>query len=90
MLYCVAGGTAHELGFLVDVEPEQFETCMNNNYYTSLYPARSTLKAWIEDDKNSKETPPKPKLRKIVFVNSSASLVPTPGYAAYSGKSCSV
>ncbi|KAF1960408.1 hypothetical protein CC80DRAFT_532852 [Byssothecium circinans] len=83
-LYCVAGGTAHELGFLVDVEPEQFGRCMNNNYYASLYPARTILKAWIVDDQASKEMPPKPKLRKIVFVKSSASLVPTAGYVAYS------
>ncbi|KAF2260235.1 putative short chain dehydrogenase/ reductase [Lojkania enalia] len=87
-LFCVAGGTAYELGFLVDVEPEQLERCMNNNYYASLYPAQSILKAWIKDDKNSKETPSKPKLRKIIFVNSSASLVPTPGYIAYSAGKC--
>ncbi|KAF2638708.1 hypothetical protein P280DRAFT_471272 [Massarina eburnea CBS 473.64] len=88
VLYCVAGGTAYELGFLIDMEPEQLERCMNNNYYSSLYPARSILKAWIEDDRTSTETPSKPKLRKIVFVNSSASLVPTPGYVAYSAGKC--
>lgn len=60
---------------------------MNNNYYSSLYPARAVLTSWIEDDKAAKETPAKPTLRKIVFVNSTASLVPLPGYLAYSGKS---
>lgn len=87
VLYCVAGGTAHELGFLVDLQPEQFVTCMNNNFYSSLYPSQALLNAWVEDDRSSGQSPPKPKLRKIIYVNSSASLAPSPGYLAYNGKS---
>ncbi|KAI4865899.1 hypothetical protein F4820DRAFT_418481 [Hypoxylon rubiginosum] len=83
VLYCVAGGTPTECGFLVDLEPQVFERCMTNNYYSSLYPAQAVLKRWIQDDANA-EIPPSPKLRKIIFVNSSASLVPVPGYLAYS------
>ncbi|RYP80596.1 hypothetical protein DL770_006144 [Monosporascus sp. CRB-9-2] len=83
ILYCVAGGSSTELWFLLDLEPQVFERCMNNNYYSSLYPAQAVLKRWTKDDENA-ETPPSPRLRKILFVNSSASLVPVPGYLAYS------
>ncbi|KAF2116455.1 short chain dehydrogenase [Lophiotrema nucula] len=82
ILICNAGGTSTELGFLIDLEPDVFERCMKNNYYTSLYPARAVLKAWVEDDRDSKALA-KPKERKIVFVNSTASLCPAPGYLAY-------
>ncbi|RYP61587.1 hypothetical protein DL770_009764 [Monosporascus sp. CRB-9-2] len=83
ILYCVAGGTPTECGFLVDLEPETFERCMVNNYYSSVYPAQAVLRRWVEDDANA-EIPPCPRTRKIIFVNSSASLIPTPGYLAYS------
>ncbi|KAI6093203.1 hypothetical protein F4821DRAFT_253181 [Hypoxylon rubiginosum] len=83
VLCCVAGGTPAECGFLVDLEPEIFKRCMTNNYYSSLYPAQAVLKRWIQDDANA-EIPPSPKLRKIIFVNSSVSLVLAPGYLAYS------
>ena len=86
VLYCVAGGTPNECGYLIDLEPEVFERVMNNNYYSSLYPAQATLKMWTEDDKNA-QVPPSPKRRQIIFVNSVASLAPIPGYLAYSGSS---
>ncbi|KAI4619196.1 uncharacterized protein J4E87_007784 [Alternaria ethzedia] len=41
------------------------------------------MKLWTQDDEDA-AVPSSPKLRKIVFVNSSASLVPAPGYLAYS------
>ncbi|KAF2676605.1 acetyl-CoA synthetase-like protein [Lentithecium fluviatile CBS 122367] len=68
-LYCVAGGTANELGYMIDVEPSAFERCMNNNFYSSLYPAQTILKAWVEDDKTTPK-PPIPRDRRIIFVNS--------------------
>ncbi|KAI1390362.1 uncharacterized protein F4822DRAFT_233968 [Hypoxylon trugodes] len=83
ILYCVAGGTPNECGFLLDLTPEVFERCMTNNYYSSVYPAQAVLKQWVEDDSVSM-IPKSPKIRKIIFVNSSASLVPAPGYLAYS------
>ncbi|KAF2004267.1 short chain dehydrogenase [Amniculicola lignicola CBS 123094] len=86
-LYCVAGGTSTELGFLVDLEPQTFERCMNKNFYSSLYPSQSVLRSWINDDKDAATTA-EPRLRKIIFVNSSASLVPIPGYIAYSAAKC--
>jgi 3-dehydrosphinganine reductase len=88
ILYCVAGGTPNECGYLLDLEPEVFERAMNNNYYSSLYPTQAVLKLWTDDDKDA-AVPSVPKLRKIVYVNSSASLVPAPGYLAYSGTCCS-
>lgn len=83
ILYCVAGGTPNELGYLIDLEPETFERCMTNNYYSSLFPAQTVLKLWTQDDEDAKAST-MPRLRKIIFVNSSASLVPVPGYLAYS------
>ncbi|RYO76146.1 hypothetical protein DL766_003881 [Monosporascus sp. MC13-8B] len=74
ILCCVAGGTSTELGFLLDLEPQVFERCMNNNYYSSVYPAQTVLKRWAKDDENA-ETPPSPRLRKILFLNSSPSLI---------------
>lgn len=57
---------------------------MTSNYYSSLYPTQAVLKWWIEDD--AKRNIPKiPTRRKIVFVNSTAPLIPLPGYMAYSG-----
>ncbi|KAJ4305133.1 hypothetical protein N0V90_000663 [Kalmusia sp. IMI 367209] len=82
VLYCMAGGTAYELGYMIDLEAEQFERCMNNNYYSSLYPARHVLSSWVEDDKKA-AVPKTPKQRSIVFCNSSASFMPIPGYIAY-------
>jgi 3-dehydrosphinganine reductase len=71
---------------MIDVGPETFVRCMNNNFYSSLIPAQSILKAWVEDDKSKKNVPSAPHDRRIVFVNSSASLVPIPGYTAYNSK----
>lgn len=44
------------------------------------------LKRWTIDEANA-ETPPSPRIRKIIFINISASFVPVPGYIAYSGVS---
>lgn len=59
---------------------------MNNNYYSSLYTAQAALRLWTQDDADS-TAPARPKLQKIVYVNSFASLVPVPGYLAYNDKS---
>ncbi|KAF2651118.1 putative short chain dehydrogenase/ reductase [Lophiostoma macrostomum CBS 122681] len=97
-LYCVAGGASTELGFIVDLDPEAFERSMRKNYYSSLWPARWVLKEWVEDDKRKREMGmgmwkdgmeeeggkgKEGKERKIVLVNSTASLVPAPGYGSY-------
>ncbi|ORX93123.1 hypothetical protein BCR34DRAFT_500123, partial [Clohesyomyces aquaticus] len=74
ILYCVAGSTAHELGFLADIEPELLQRCMNDNYYSHAYPGQCVLQTLVHR-------------RKIVFVNGLASLTPIPGYIADSGRS---
>ncbi|KAK3984265.1 hypothetical protein QBC44DRAFT_337297 [Cladorrhinum sp. PSN332] len=87
-LILVAGGTPDDLGFLADnLGPQNFENCMKNNYYSSVYPSQTVLKQWIADDASASSSSgdtKKPKTRKLVFVNSSASLIPTPGYLPYS------
>lgn len=85
ILYCVVDGTSLECGFLIDLEPEVFEWCMSNNFYSSLYPAQAVLRMWSRDDVDA-ELPPAPKPKKIVVFNSSAALIPAPGYVAYSGE----
>ncbi|KAF4997925.1 hypothetical protein FGRMN_3516 [Fusarium graminum] len=93
ILYCVAGGTTNELGFLVDLDPEDVQRCMANNYLTSAYPAQAMLKLWIEDDKRSKSSTNRrygPRRRQLVFVSSAAALVAFPGYIAYTPAKCAV
>lgn len=89
MLYCVAGGTANELGFLADISPDKVSRCMNNNYLTSAFPVQAALKLWIADDRNFQEVPglkQSPKTRSIVFVSSAAAFIGLPGYTAYARK----
>jgi 3-dehydrosphinganine reductase len=56
---------------------------MRNNYFTAAYAAWAMLRMWLEGDKRS--APIKPRLRRIVFVNSAAAFLGMPGYAAYTG-----
>ncbi|KAF5691252.1 short chain dehydrogenase reductase family oxidoreductase, partial [Fusarium denticulatum] len=86
ILYCLAGGTTNELGFLVDLDPSDVQRCMTNNYLTSAYPAQAILKLWIQDDKQKKSNPNvkgSVKRRKLVFISSAAAFVAFPGYIAY-------
>lgn len=85
MLFCAAGGNHAENGFLVDISATQLANCMHNNYFTSVYPAKSMLGIWTEDDAQL-ATPPVaagPKLRQIVFISSAAAFVALPGSVAY-------
>ncbi|KAJ5675617.1 hypothetical protein N7462_008514 [Penicillium macrosclerotiorum] len=93
ILYCVAGGTTNELGFLVDLSPDTISRCMTNNYLTSAYPAQAILKLWTEDDKSFQ--PPsgrksRPKTRQLVFVSSAAAFIALPGYTVYTPAKCAV
>ena len=83
-IWCVAGGAAEDCGFLLDLNPQTFERSMTSNYYSSLYPAQAVFKRWVEDDAAA-NTSSVPTVRKLVFVNSTASLIALPGYVAYSG-----
>ncbi|KAJ3541223.1 hypothetical protein NM208_g4708 [Fusarium decemcellulare] len=93
VLYCVAGGSTNELGFLVDLDPAAVQRCMTNNYLTSAYSAQAMLKLWIENDKELQQNASRksiPKHRKIVFVSSAAAFVALPGYVAYTPAKCAV
>ena len=85
VLYCVAGGTSTELGFITDIDVGDLESCMRNNYFTAAYAAQSILKMWTEDDAQTAQTS-SPKLRQIVFINSAAAFLGMPGYVAYTCK----
>ena len=85
VLYCVAGGTSTELGFITDIDAGDLESCMRNNYFTAAYPAQSILKMWTEDDTQTAQTS-SAKLRQIVFINSAAAFLGMPGYVAYTCK----
>jgi hypothetical protein len=71
-LYCCAGGNHAESGFIPDISPGQLDSCMKNNYYACVYPAKILLNLWIDDDKKgalSKTIPPSagPKPREIIL-----------------------
>jgi 3-dehydrosphinganine reductase len=83
ILYCSAGGCRTECGFVNEIEADDLESCMRNNYFTSAYTAQSILKIWERDDQKSKSTTQK--LRQIVFINSGLVFIPIPGYGAYTG-----
>ncbi|RYP61090.1 hypothetical protein DL769_007865 [Monosporascus sp. CRB-8-3] len=85
MLFCCAGGTPGQVGFINDLTPEQLETCMQNNYLTAAFSAQMMLKIWTGDNKTAKGTTPL--TRRIVFINSVAAFCTVPGMGAYSGSS---
>lgn len=87
VLYCVAGGCSNEGGFMADINTSDLDVCMRNNYFTAAYAAHAMFKIWTEDDKSSRPGRKDPTLRQIVFINSAVSLIPLPGYAAYTGMS---
>ncbi|KAL1965237.1 hypothetical protein VTN77DRAFT_5991 [Rasamsonia byssochlamydoides] len=72
VLFCVAGGAQNENGFLVDLTAEQVTSCMENNYYTSVFIAQSCLRLWLETRRAGGP--------RLVFVSSTAALVGAPGY----------
>lgn len=88
MLFCCAGGTPGQVGFINDLTPAQLETCMQNNYLTAAFCAQMMLKIWTEDDKTAKGTTPL--TRNIVFINSVAAFCTVPGMGAYSAPKSAV
>ena len=81
ILYCVAGGTSTEIGFITDIDAGKLESCVRNNYLTAAYAAQSMLKIWTEDDRMVEVS--SPRLRQIAFINSAAAFLGLPGYSAY-------
>ncbi|KAK9444801.1 putative short chain dehydrogenase/ reductase [Metarhizium brunneum] len=89
VLYCVAGGNHAENGFLVDIKAQALESCMRNNYFTAVYPAKSLLDIWTEDDLKGPIHPRSdPRKRQIVFVTSAAAFLGSPGSIAYTPAKC--
>lgn len=76
-LFCVAGGTSPEqIGFLADMKPEGLISCLEVNYYTSIFIAQIVLKLWVSKA-------PTTHARHITFVSSAAAFVAIPAYIAY-------
>lgn len=79
-LFCVAGGTADEVGFFTDISSENIQSCMQKNYFSAAFIAHAMLRRWVAQPSD----PGSPLFRcHIVFVASTAALVGLPGYAAY-------
>ncbi|EED14703.1 steroid dehydrogenase, putative [Talaromyces stipitatus ATCC 10500] len=77
ILFCVAGGTASEIGFFADIAAEDIRSCMERNYFAAAFIAHAVLKQWLA------RPPPFKQRRHIVFTASTAAFVGLPGYTAY-------
>lgn len=75
-LFCVAGGTAEEVGFFADISCDQIRSCFEKNYFAAAYITNALLKRWVA-------SPTKSITRHVVFTASTAAFVSLPGYAAY-------
>ena len=64
------------MGFLADIAPEGLISCLEVNYYASIFITQAVLKKWLT-------SAPKSYTRHIVFVSSTAAFVGLPGYIAY-------
>ncbi|KAJ8128147.1 hypothetical protein O1611_g5491 [Lasiodiplodia mahajangana] len=82
-IYCAAGGNHAENGFLVDVDHNQLDRCMKNNYYATLYPTKVLVDMWTADDKRNLKHDGKPNLRQVIMVSSGAAFLGLPGSIAY-------
>lgn len=78
ILFCVAGGAADEMGFLVDLTAAQLSNCFTKNYFSAAFITQSLMRRWIKDPVSSRPSP-----RHIILTGSTAALVSLPGYAAY-------
>lgn len=76
ILICTAGGIPQQRGFLADISPESITTCMERNYYTTVFIVQCCLRLW-------QRVPNTPSPRHIVLTSSSAAFLGLPGYDAY-------
>jgi 3-dehydrosphinganine reductase len=86
-LFCAAGGSKKENGFLTDLRPEDFQKCFNNNYFSAVFISQVCLRLWLEEDE---ETQKDRGTRHIVFVSSKAAFVGLPGYSPYTSSKVAV
>ncbi|KAJ6153708.1 steroid dehydrogenase [Penicillium chermesinum] len=82
ILFCVAGGTADEIGFFVDITPKSIESCMSRNYLGAAYISQALLRRWVKEQPRGEPKAPAVK-RHMVFTASTAAFVGLPGYVAY-------
>ncbi|KAI1138458.1 putative short chain dehydrogenase/ reductase [Hypoxylon sp. FL0543] len=82
-LYCCAGGNHAENGFFVDLQASQLDSCMKNNYYAALYPAKAVLDLWIKGGSEATAQVKRGLTRRIVFVSACAAFLSMPGSIAY-------
>jgi 3-dehydrosphinganine reductase len=85
-LYCAAGGNHAENGFLVDVNDDQIDRCMKNNFYATVYPTKVLVDIWVADDKQNAQGHSKHRHRQIIIVSSAAAFLGLPGSIAYTRK----
>ncbi|KAH8695502.1 putative steroid dehydrogenase [Talaromyces proteolyticus] len=76
-LFCVAGGTADEVGFFADISPNDIKSCLERNYLSAAFIAHAFLRRWL------KQPPSENITRHIIFTASTAAFVGLPGYSAY-------
>ena len=76
-LYCVAGGTAQEMGFFADISTHHIKSCFDKNYFAAAYITHALLRRWLAEPPVAKET------RHIVYTASTAAFCCLPGYGAY-------
>ncbi|KAE8380177.1 NAD(P)-binding protein [Aspergillus bertholletiae] len=76
ILVCAAGSTPSQVGFLVDIPPEALTSCMESNYYTTIFAVQCCLRLWLV-------APQTPSPRHIILTSSTAAFLGLPGYVAY-------
>ena len=77
IMLCVAGGSnPSQIGFLAELSPGGLTSCLESNYYSTVFITQMYLQLWIQH-------PQPDRTRHIVFVSSAAAFVGLPGYIAY-------
>ncbi|KAF7594903.1 hypothetical protein BBP40_007938 [Aspergillus hancockii] len=76
ILICTAGGTPTQVGFLADIPPSAIISCLESNYYTTIFMVQCCLKLWLV-------APKTPSPRHIILTSSTAAFLGLPGYIAY-------
>lgn len=78
ILFCVAGGAGDEIGFFVDLTPDQLRSGFTKNYFSAAFITQSLMRRWVKQPES-----PQPSPRHIVLTGSTAAFLALPGYVAY-------
>lgn len=76
VLVCTAGGTPTQVGFLADISPDAITSCINLNYYSTIFIVQYCLKLWLAAAPTSSP-------RHVLLTSSLAAFVGIPGFVAY-------